>query len=301
MCSPVFQLEIASHTLATRIASSASPGQTTRMPKKIVPDCRSQLRMADHTMMNLTLMVLLIAGILTSAMGCTSSSRGSAPGLVLLVPGVAGDGSWYRHVVPALRAAGDERTLESFRWGAPAPAFFLNFNNTSIHESAERKLAERITTYRTEHPKEPLDIIAHSAGGGVTLGALAKLPAGIGVDRIILLHPSVSPGYPLARPLAACDSITLFHSNNDRTFLEWRTGNFGTYDNVKTKAAGNVGFDLTSLNSQDRTRVVMYPHSDADRSLGNDGDHFGALSRAFLQQRVVPILARPVNADVPAQ
>lgn len=244
--------------------------------------------------------LLLLAGIhIAGGAACSSGSRGTAPGLVILVPGVAGDGSWYRNVAPALRDLGDGRTIESFSWGAPGFAFFLNFNNTSIHESAEKKLAKRIETYRAEHPDEPLDIVSHSAGGGVTLGALAKLPADVRVRRVLLLHPSVSPGYALAKPLAACDSITLFHSALDRTFLEWRTGNFGTYDNIKSKAAGNTGFDLATLDPSLRPRVTMIAFTESDRELGNDGDHFGALSRDYLRERVLPIIAAPVSGDAP--
>jgi pimeloyl-ACP methyl ester carboxylesterase len=139
------------------------------------------------------LMLALLTGILASSLGCSNSSKGSAPGMVILVPGVAGDGSWYRNVVPALRSAGDQRTVESFRWGAPSFAFFLNFNSVSIHEAAERQLADRIVAYREQHPMEKLDIVAHSAGGGVILGALSKLPPGVRVNDVILLHPSVSP------------------------------------------------------------------------------------------------------------
>ncbi len=241
----------------------------------------------------LQIFLVTLTILLSSTIGCANNSRGTAPGLVILVPGVAGDGSWYRNIVPALRDHGDQRTVESFGWGAPGFAFFMNFNNVSIHDSAEKKLAAKIVAYRAKHPTEPLDIIAHSAGGGVTLGALAKLPRDVHIRRIILLHPSVSPTYSLPEPLRVCESITLFHSERDTTFLEWRTTNFGTYDNIKTKAAGNVGFDLTSLNAAEKTRIAMYAHCDADKSLGNNGDHFGALSRTFLRDRVMPLFAIP--------
>ena len=42
-----------------------------------------------------------------------------------------------------------------------------------------------------------IDLIGHSAGGGVILGALRRLPADVPVDRVVLLSPSVSPGYEL--------------------------------------------------------------------------------------------------------
>lgn len=262
------------------------------------PNSRSALCVLFKSMRKILQFLLLLGINVLGATGCSSGSRGKAPGLVILVPGVAGDGSWYRNVAPALRELGDERTVESFSWGAPGFAFFLNFNNTSIHESAEKKLAQRITKYRAEHPNEPLDIVAHSAGGGVTLGALAKLPADIRVRHILLLHPSVSPAYPLAKPLAGCDSITLFHSAGDKTFLDWRTSHFGTYDNIKTKAAGNAGFDLSGLDPSLRRRVTVIPFTETDRSLGNDGEHFGALARAYLVQRVLPIIA--INDAAPA-
>ncbi len=239
----------------------------------------------------IALSVLLCAYVL----GCSSNSRGSAAGLILFVPGVAGDGASYRNIVPALRDAGDERTVESFGWGAPSFAFFMNFNNVTIHESAEKKLAARIVDFRTSHPDEPLDIIAHSAGGGVTLGALRKLPEGIHVGRVLLMHPSVSPTYPVTEALRCCDSITLVHSDRDTTFLKWRTSHFGTYDNVKTTAAGNAGFDLSKIDASARGKLLMVRFEDSDRSLGNDGGHFGPLASAYLRKRIMPLFARPTT------
>ena len=233
---------------------------------------------------------LALTALCCCAVGCSSSSPGKAPGLVIFVPGVAGDGSWYRNFTPALRATGDQRTVKSFGWGAPSFAFFMNFNNVSIHEAAERKLADLVVDYRKSHPQVPIDIVAHSAGGGVTLGALSKLPAGIHVRKVILLHPSISPTYALSKPLEASESIDLFYSDRDKTFLDWRTSTFGTYDNVKTKAAGNAGFDMSALDPSLRSKVRMHAYSDGEKALGNDGDHFGALSEPFLRERVLPLL-----------
>ena len=241
-----------------------------------------------------SIITFAVAAIL--AAGCAATrSKGDAAGLILFVPGVSGDGSMYRNVIPALREAGDHRTIESFRWGAPGAFFFFNFNNVGIHERAERALAQRIVDYHAAHPAEPLDVIAHSAGGGVTLGALAQLPADVHVRRVVLLHPSVSPTYPLAASLARVEErLTLFHSDRDTTFLSWRTSNFGTYDNVKTKAAGNAGFDLSSLTAAERAKVTMHTFAPEDDHLGHDGGHFGPLAKPFLTQRVVPtVLSAP--------
>jgi pimeloyl-ACP methyl ester carboxylesterase len=230
----------------------------------------------------------LIAALL---IGCSSGSRGVAPGTVILVPGVGGDGLAYRNVVPALRACGDDRTVESFRWGAPGPAFFLNFSNAGIHGRAERALADRLATIRHERPGERLDLVAHSAGGGVVLGALARLPEGVRVDRVVLIHPSVSPTYPLDASLARADRVELFCSDRDTTFLSWRTSTFGTYDNVKSRAAGNAGF------ASEHPQLTTHRYdASADAKLGHDGGHFGALARDFLASRVAPLIAVPSAA-----
>ena len=224
---------------------------------------------------------------------CSSTnSPGTAPGMILFVPGASGDGSWYKNIVPAIRDSSDQRTIKCIDWGAPKFAFVFNFNTPSIHEAAERKLADEIVCYRKAYPRDPLDIIAHSAGGGVALGALTRLPTGIRVDKVILLHPSVSPTYPLTAPLKACDCVELFCSDQDKTFLSWRTSTFGTYDNVNTKAAGNQGFDLSALSAAVRSKIRTHAYTESDRALENDGDHFGALSLPFLRERVVPLLLR---------
>ena len=245
-----------------------------------------------------TIVFLLLLICITTSFGCYSTnSHGTSPGLILFVPGATGDGSMYKHVVPALRDNSDQRTIQCFDWGAPAFAFFLNYSNESIHADAEKKLAQHIISIRTDHPKDTLDIIAHSAGGGVTLGALAKLPSDIHVNRVILLHPSVSPDYPLATPLNACESINLFYSHRDKTFLEWRTSTFGTYDNIKTKAAGHLGFNLAVLSEMLLHKIKMHAHIEADQKFANDGGHWGPLSRPFLRECVIPLLARIKNKE----
>ena len=212
--------------------------------------------------------------------------------MILFIPGASGDGLSYKNIIPTIRDCSDQREIKCIEWGAPSFAFIFNFNTASIHTAGESKLVDEIVAYRKSHPHEPLDILAHSAGGGVTLGALAKLPAGIHVDKIVLLHPSVSPTYPLKSLLKSCSSIDLFYSDHDTTFLHWRTGTFGTYDNIKTKAAGNCGFDLSALGTNERDKIHSHGYTESDRALDNDGGHFGALSRAFLRERVVPVFAR---------
>src|SRR5439155_8919174 len=137
--------------------------------------------------------------------------------------------------------------------------FFLNFSNESIHRDAEEKLAARIQDWRKENPKSKIDLIGHSAGCGVILGALARLPADVHISHVFLLAPSVSPQYCLNDPLAHVDEkMHVYFSSKDNLFLSWRTGNFGTYDNVKTRAAGNCGFDLAWTATELRQKIQQH-------------------------------------------
>ena len=202
--------------------------------------------------------------------------------VVVFVPGVSGDGPWYGGLKRGLGGA----RVETHSWGAPLPLFALNFSNRGIHAMAERKLAERLNRFEGR-----VDIVAHSAGCGVALGALRRLDGPTRVGNVVLLAPSVSPGYDLAPSIASMNgTIHVFHSDRDTLFLSWRTSRFGTYDRVKTKAAGNTGFDLSNLPPHLRDRVVQHAYDPSWKSLGNDGGHDGSLARRFVERVVAPLV-----------
>jgi len=236
------------------------------------------------------LRLLCLACLGAVCAGCAGSA-GRGNHLIVFVAGVGGDGAWYGGLKRGIVESRSDGRIESFNWGAPLPLFALNFNSRSIHQDAERKLAARIDALYAKNSDAPIDIVAHSAGCGVTLGALALINSDGAIGDVILLAPSVSPGYDLAPALSRIrGTLHAFHSDRDTLFLAWRTSRFGTYDNVKTKAAGNLGFDLSRLPPELARRVVQHPYDPAWRELGNDGTHDGPLSRAFVARVVAPLL-----------
>jgi len=240
---------------------------------------------------------MIVLNLLTAfSPGCTAKPQAAANGVIIFVPGVNGDGPWYDDLKRGLSDGGVTLPIESFSWGAPAPLFMLNFNTVSIHERAERNLADRLTTIQKAHPIAPIFILAHSAGGGVALGAMGRLDPDVLIDRVVLLHPSVSPKYDLSVPLMRVrHTLTHFHSDRDTAFLKWRTSNFGTYDNVKTTAAGNLCFDLSSLAAPMQARVTQIPYHRSYSALSNSGGHFGPTARAFARAIVAPRLRMSVH------
>jgi hypothetical protein len=210
--------------------------------------------------------------------------------VLFFVPGAAGDGGHYDGLIRGLRDGGVTAHLEVVRWGAPAPLFVLNLQDDKIHRAAEEKLAGALRAWRASHAGGRIDVIAHSAGCGVVLGALGGDDAP-DVRTIVLLSPSVSPGYPLDGPLRKVASrLHVFHSDRDTAFLSWRTRTFGTYDNVRTPAAGNAGFTLDGLPPDKRGKVAQHAREPSWEAQGNDGGHFGTVKEAFVKATVAPLL-----------
>jgi len=235
----------------------------------------------------------ILALILFVAVGCAQKHPPADKRIVFLLPGVAG--GKYETLTRAIEESA-KCEVRRVPWGAPAPLFMLNFSNQKIHDDAERKLADAILEYRATHPSAEIDLIGHSAGCGVILGALKRLPADAHICTVALLAPSVSPAYRLTYVIPKLERLHVFTSSHDTVFLKWRTSHFGTYDNIKTPAAGNAGFDLTCLSSELRAKVIEHPYDDAWKSLGNDGGHFGTLSESFATSVIAPLFAREVPA-----
>lgn len=237
----------------------------------------------------------LFATCLLMLVGCAAKPTAppDAPRRVIVVPGVGGWGNDYAHFVDGLRAGG-VRDVDSYSWGSPI--FLLNFQDRAIHDQAETGLADRLNELQRQSPHVHVDLVGHSAGCGVILGALAKLKGDQRVGDVVLLAPSVSPTYDLTPAMRHVDGrLHVFYSDRDQLFLNWRTSTFGTYDSVKTKAAGHVGFDVPATVPRDR--IVQHPYDPAWASLGNDGGHMGTLAAPFAQHVVAPLLVSNESID----
>jgi pimeloyl-ACP methyl ester carboxylesterase len=228
--------------------------------------------------LHICMFALLCVGCAQAPIDRTSSH------LVILVHGVAGDNSSYNALLDETETSIPHARVERFQWGTPV--FLVNFSNENVHNHAEIKLADRIRRHHQDHQQATVDLVGHSAGGGVVLGAIKRLPPGVNVNRVILLHASVSPGYELQEVMNHSNQVVNFYSEQDVTFLKWRVSTFGGYDRKKEPAAGHVGFSTASQ------RLVQIQYDPDWKTLGHDGGHFGPLSGEFVKNHVVPLLRR---------
>lgn len=232
--------------------------------------------------------LIVAVGLALVCCGCANQPLGDARHIVIVVSGAGGYGPGIGNLIRGLHTDSPEADFEVFHWGVPAPLFMLNLQNDAIHRDAERKLARWIES-RAAMPSQPrIDLVGHSAGCGVALGAMALL-RNVQIDTVMMLSPSVSPGYDLRPALDhASGSVHVFYSSRDTLWLGWRASHFGTYDNVKTRAAGNAGFDNAPVH------VIQHAYDPGWQSLGNDGGHFGTLSFRFAKQTLSSILAEDI-------
>jgi hypothetical protein len=235
----------------------------------------------------------LLAALL-GAFGCAPKPApvAAAGDVLFVVPGAGGYAPGYARMIEALRSGG-VKSVQLVDWGSPV--FVLNLQDRGIHERAEQKLRAAIDDRHARFPGARIDLLGHSAGCGVILGALAKLEAEPRIGSVVLLAPSVSPTYELAPALAHLDGkLHVFYSERDTLWLKWRTGHFGTYDNLRTPAAGNLGFQNTEqLPPALRGKLEQYRYDAAWRPMGNDGGHFGPVAPHFAAQVVAPLLLTP--------
>lgn len=217
----------------------------------------------------------ILIGLVLATCGCAARPPADVQRIVIVVPGAGGHGPGTQALIRGLKQASPDAHYKVFHWGMPAPLFMLNLQNDSIHRDAEQKLSQFIAQQATLSSSPRIDVVGHSAGCGVALGAIAMLNK-TNVNTLILLSPSVSPGYDLLPAMSHVSGEThVFISDRDTLWLSWRCRKFGTYDDIKTQAAGHVGFDNPPAG------ITQHAYLPEWNSLGNDGGHFGTLSYRF--------------------
>lgn len=240
-----------------------------------------------------SLLVLPIFLIALAGAGCRYNDPLEGQNLVVLVPGCAGDGFWYNDLRKSVAATQPAVTVRTFEWGAPKFLYVLNLQDQKIHDEAEAALAKAIKSWRDRYPAGRLTLLGHSAGCGVILGSLSRLEKRVDVENVVLLAPSVSPDYQIAPALRQiAGTLHVFFSDSDRLWLGWRTSTFGTYDSVKSEAAGKVGLNVEQLDSNLRCKIVQHSYEREFLELGNGGGHFGPLARRFDQKVIAPLVSQ---------
>ncbi len=179
-------------------------------------------------------------------------------GIVVILPGIEGESAANRDIRKGLYDAGIPYALVIYRWGAllPGPGgMFINQTNVPRNRQMGQELAEQIAQYQRNHPRRPVFLIGHSAGGGIavfTLEELANIQGAEPIEGAFLLSASISANYPLDSALRMVRRGIVNTYNPDDRLLKEGTGTFGNVDGGRGDSAGRTGFSRSYPNVYER-------------------------------------------------
>lgn len=237
------------------------------------------------------IMPAILAVAALTAVGCspTTTEYVTPPrldrGLVVILPGIEGEGRLSHGVRKGLLRAGVGAALPIYRWGRPIPIAGPLLNQVDVigNKLVARKIAQMIVDYQETHPGKPVYIVGHSGGGGVAVFSAEAMPEGTSLDGLVLLSASISKTYDLTDALKRCRrGIVNFYSGSDIALLAIGTTVMGNVDGIRGPSAGLTGFDNRPQG------LYQVPWRREMASAGNHGGHTDSAEPAFVRRYVAP-------------
>jgi len=250
-------------------------------------------------------LLLPLLSMLTVGCGYDASSSYMTParldeGLVIILPGIEGEGPMNRDIRRGLEMAGIRRALPIYHWGRPVPGIGMILNQMDFigNRLAGASIAKMIEQYQAEHPDAPVYLVGHSGGGGVAVFAAEGMPEGKQVDGLVLLSASIWSGYDLTKALSRCRSgIANFYNESDIGLLGIGTTITSNVDGMRGPSAGLIGFE-TPKPGDSEAKKLAYGKLFQIPIVGDESDPHAAATRpGFVSARVAPWVA---SSDWPA-
>jgi len=242
-----------------------------------------------------TVSVCILAALVTS--GCNSQPYMTAErlerGLIIVLTGIEGRSRINEGICKGLAEGGVDWAIKLEDWTSPLSPLY-NLRAEQANRTKAEDIARRIELYQIEHPDKPVLLIGQSGGAAVAAWAAESLPAGRTIDGIIMLAPSLSPGYMLDWALKRCRrGIISFYSKRDWVFLGLGTTITGTMDGYHTSSAGRQGFEVPT--DPDRAklydRLFQIAWGKWMSKTGYRGGHLTSGAAGFVREYVVPFVA----------
>ena len=202
------------------------------------------------------LTTLIMASVILVSAGCGTQDDGDfitamrmSRGLVMVLPGIEGEGTMSHNIRTGLNDGGIDQAIYIRHWTHKEPAIGMLLNQMDVkgNRQAAAKLAEWIVNHRNIFPNTPIHIVGHSGGGGIAVfiaEELKKLDPDHKIDGLVLLSASISSQYDLTDALSMCKKgIVNFYNPLDIGMLGAGTAVFGNVDGVRGASAGAAMFN----------------------------------------------------------
>jgi pimeloyl-ACP methyl ester carboxylesterase len=183
--------------------------------------------------------------------------------------------------------------VETVAWSHGLGRYVTDHLDHCNHLDQGRRLAAQVVAYRQAYPGRRVCLVGHSAGCAVVLAAAEALPPD-GVDRLVLLAPSVCVSYDLRPALrTARGGIDVFHSGEDTVILGLGMLIVGTAEGGCRTAAGQCGFTPVVTCPADAAlygKLRQHKWDPVVQWSGHGGGHYGSNRPEFLRAYVLPLL-----------
>ena len=241
----------------------------------------------SHFTFVLVLFVLLVARI-TLAQPATAPSEKI---WLLHLPGIGGEMRIDHLFTQGLMQGGINADLQIYDWTGPDRGM-VALMQVKRHEDQSTIVAQMIEKHAREHPDQKIMITCHSAGAGIAIWALEKLPHDVMVEDLVMVASALSPPYDLSKALRHVrHKAYAFNSKLDVLILSMGTKGFGTVDRVKTDAAGRVGYVMPPNGDPEQyAKLTQYPYDPDWLRFNNAGEHIGPMMRSFSKNVVASVL-----------
>lgn len=209
---------------------------------------------------------------------------------LLHLPGIGGKMFVDRLMTQGLLDGGLHASINIYDWTGTDRGI-VSLINVARHDQQSTVVAKMIEQQRHDHPDQPIILTSHSAGTGIAVWALEKLPDDVQVDDLVLIASALSPKHDLSRALLHVKHRAYaFNSNLDTLILAIGTTGFGTVDRVKSVSAGNINFCVPKDRAAAYAKLIQIPY-DADwLRFDNDGSHIGPMMRSFAKHVIARVL-----------
>jgi pimeloyl-ACP methyl ester carboxylesterase len=219
------------------------------------------------------------------------------------LPGIAGDSPFDRRWTEALAEGGAAHRVEICDWTCHHH-WLAAMYCVDRHQCQAQQIADRIAARRKADPTGRVMITAESAGAGIAVYALQRLPRDVVVDDVVFISPATSPDLDLSAALSHVrGKMYYFDSPVDVLTLCLGTEIFGTIDQKRTLGAGLVGFhrpphgDVVAYHE----KLVEVPYNIAWSRWGYLGTHLSGMSSAFSLHVIAPLLVHDEQAFAAAE
>ncbi len=219
-----------------------------------------------------------------TASGCSSAHPVLEPyGKTYYLDGAGGLGFGQRDVPEGLRRGRYRGDCEVFNWSVTRNPLLDQVDPLGFNKLAARSLAHRIKGYKQKYPDNHVNIIALSAGTGVTVWALEYLKGEYKVNNVFFVGSSLAHSYDMDQALKSVEGkVYVYHSPRD-LILPW-VKLLGTVDGrLGSKVAGQLGM---RIKKSYRGKVVNIGWEKKWERLGWSGGHTDCVGRSFVQYEI---------------